>query len=200
MTSQYCTRVTHVLFFSLHCNAEVLPYPRCLLHAHCLNWYIRVGCLPTFGRFTHVVADEATQGIDPKGLRRLVVGKIPDYPDSIWCRFWQTSSKATRAWKDVCGTPNGVISGFNLWPEGQRVWGPRLTPMWVSPTLPFQHCSLAPTVLMHLVRAAYIPKRKLPYPSACCVHCPNTVSGTRGTREQHQVAVLRDRVLLPLQW
>ena len=61
-----------------------------------------------------MVADEATQGIDPKGLRRLVVGKIPDYPDSIYCPFRQTSNKATRAWKDVCGTPNGVISDFNL--------------------------------------------------------------------------------------
>ena len=40
---------------------------------------------------------------------------------------------------------------------------------------------------MHLVRAAYISKRKLPYPSACCVHCSIPVSGTRGTREQHQV-------------
>ena len=42
-------------------------------------------------------------------------------------------------------------------------------------------------LVMHLVRAAYTPKRKLPYPSACCVHCPIPVSGTRGTREQRQV-------------
>ena len=42
---------------------------------------------------------------------------------------------------------------------------------------------------MHLVRASYVPKRKLPYPSACCLYCLSTVCGTRGSREQHQVAV-----------
>ena len=121
--------------------------------------------------------------MDPKGLRRLAVGKIPDYPDSIYCPFWQTSNKATRTWKDVCGTPNGVISDFNLWPEGQRVevHGWRQCESFL-PSL----SSIAAwhQLVMHLVRAAYIPKRKLPYPSACCVHCPIPVSGTRGTREQ----------------
>ena len=58
--------------------------------------------------------------------------------------------------------------------------------MWVFPTLPFQHCSLAPTGDASCSCSIY-PQRKLPYPSACCVHCPIPVSGTRGTREQHQV-------------
>ena len=47
-----------------------------------------------------------------------------------------------------------------------------------------------PFSCMHLVRASYVPKRKLPYPSACCLYCPITVCGTRGSREQHQVAAL----------
>ena len=58
-----------------------------------------------------MVADEATQGIDPKGLRRLVVGKIPDYPDSIFfslqCR---TSSRHGRL-----TTGNGKDCGESPW-------------------------------------------------------------------------------------
>ena len=57
-----------------------------------------------------MVADEATQGIDPKGLRRLVVGKFL----TTLIVYGADFDKATRAWKDVCGTPNEVISGFNL--------------------------------------------------------------------------------------
>ena len=58
--------------------------------------------------------------------------------------------------------------------------------MWVIPTLPFQHCSLAPTGDAPCSCSIYL-QAKLPYPSACCVHCSIPVSGTRGTREQHQV-------------
>ena len=113
-----------------------------------------------------------------------------DYPDSIWCHKSNPSMERC-LWHAQWGD-------FWFLSPTRRPKSLRSTAdANASLSYPFQHCSLAPTVLMHLVRAAYIRKRKLPYPSACCVHCPNTVSGTRGTREQHQVAVLRDRVLLP---
>ena len=51
--------------------------------------------------------------------------------------------------------------------EGHRDWGSRLTPMWVSPILPQKHCNLYCKHFsgMQLVRASYVPKRKLPYPT-----------------------------------
>ena len=136
MTSQYCTRVTHVLFFSLYCNAEVLPYPRCLLHAHCLtDTFVSVAHQHWGGSHTWWLMKprkgrpkrpEKACGREKSLTTLIVYGADFDKP-----------AVKTPAWKDVCGTPNGVISGFHLWPEGQRVWGPRLTPMWISPILPF---------------------------------------------------------------
>ena len=42
---------------------------------------------------------------------------------------------------------------------------------------------------MHLVRASYVPKQRLPFPSAGCLSCLCTVCCTRGSSEQHQVTV-----------
>ena len=52
--------------------------------------------------FTHVMADEATQGIDPDGSEKIMEethviplwqGINPDDNDSKWCWFCQTSSR-----------------------------------------------------------------------------------------------------------
>ena len=58
-----------------------------------------------------MVADEATQGIDPKRPEK---GKFLTTLTVYIAHFDKPANKATRAWKDVCSTPNGVISDFNL--------------------------------------------------------------------------------------
>ena len=81
--------------FPVCTGMEIVSWTECLLHAHCHVWYIRVGCPPTCGRFTHAVVDEATQGIDPSDWEKgpedpfdsLVAGKNPVPTDSRWRRF-----------------------------------------------------------------------------------------------------------------
>ena len=68
------------------------------------------------GWFTHVVADEAAQGIDPAAQEQSldnffdrVWPEKSDHPTVYWCRFQQTSYNSLLSCTDVCGTPNGVM-------------------------------------------------------------------------------------------
>ena len=70
-----------------------------------------------------MVADEATQGIDPKGLEEVLESTFDSLGDRektlttltvCGAGFDKPAVKATGPWTDVCGTPNKVISGFHL--------------------------------------------------------------------------------------
>ena len=175
----------HVCCFSVWTATLKFYHGKCPLHAHCLTWYIRVGCPPTFGRFTHVVADQATQGIDPNGLEKslensfdsLVAGKKPwpHWQYMVPVYHGQMSVARPMGWFLVfISDPRAKESEVHGWRQCESLLSS------LSSIAAWHHMSC-----MHLVRASYVPKRKLPYPSACCLYCPSTVCGTRGSREQH---------------
>ena len=99
-----------------------------------------------------MMANEATQGIDPDGTERIMEeahviplwqGIIPAVNDSKWCWFRQTSSSRNNPTLEICLLhPSGVIFGLPSLSRGSQRQG-FTADANVSHSYPLQkHCNL----------------------------------------------------------
>ena len=171
-------RVNRVLLSSLYFNVEKFYHGQ------------SVCCMPIASPDTsvsvvhqHLVgsptwwADEATQGIDPDGSEKsleethlIPLWQVvnPDNNASKWCRFWQTSGRNNPTmdiclWHALWSDFWSVISDTRVKESGVHGW--RQCESLLSSLRSIAACKHLSC--MQLVRASYVPKRKLPYPSAC---------------------------------
>ena len=79
--------------------------------------------------------------------------------------FAKPAVEITLPWKYVCCTPSGVISGLPSLSRGSQRLGFTADANASLSYPPPEALQLG----MQLVRASYVPKRKLPYPSAWLV-------------------------------